>query len=60
MRYGQENEEAVITEYLGSVTDYLGNGIKQGNLDKVLDIIDDYIDLKEALDACENCNSMDI
>ena len=44
MKYGQGNEESVITEYLDS---HLENGIKQKNLDKVLDLIDEYIELKE-------------
>ena len=46
MEYGQGNEESVITEYLGF---HLENGIKQRNLDKVLDLIDEYVELKEAL-----------
>lgn len=46
MKYGQGNEESVITEYL----DFnLENGIKQKNLDKILDLIDEYIELKEVL-----------
>lgn len=46
MKYGQGNEESVITEYLDS---HLEDGIKQKNLDKVLDLIDEYVELKEAL-----------
>lgn len=43
-RYGSGNDETVITEYLDA---HLENGIKQKNLDFVLDLIDTYIDLKE-------------
>ena len=42
--YGTGNEETVITEYLDS---HLENGIKQKNLDFVLDLIDEYVELKE-------------
>lgn len=45
MRYGQGNDESVITEYLNS---HLEEGIKQKNLDKILDLIDEYVDLIEA------------
>ena len=45
MRYGQGNDESVITEYLDS---HLEEGIKQKNLDKILDLIDEYVDLIEA------------
>lgn len=47
MVYGQGNDQSIITEYLDS---HLENGIKQKNLDKILDIIDDYIELKEEFD----------
>lgn len=47
MVYGQQNDESIITEYLDSHLEY---GIKQKNLDKILDIIDDYIELKEEFD----------
>ena len=46
MIYGQENDESVITKYLDS---HLEDGIMQKNLDRILDIIDDYIELKEWL-----------
>lgn len=46
MQYGCGNEESIITEYLDA---HLEKGIKQKNLDKILDIIDTYVDLKEAL-----------
>lgn len=42
--YGQQDDESVITKYLDG---HLEDGIKQKNLDKILDIIDDYIELKE-------------
>ena len=45
-QYGSGNDETIITEYLDS---HLENGIKQKNLDKVLDIIDDYAELKESI-----------
>lgn len=44
-RYGTGNEETVITEYLNS---NLENGIKQKNLDKILDLVDEYVEFKEA------------
>lgn len=43
MRYGQGDDESVITEYLDA---HLEEGIKQKNLDKVLDLIDDYVELR--------------
>lgn len=46
MIYGQENDESVITKYLDA---HIESEITQKNLDKILDIIDDYIDLKEKL-----------
>lgn len=45
-QYGSGNDEIVITEYLDS---HLEGGIKQANLDKVLDLIDDYIEIKESV-----------
>ena len=45
-RYGSGDEETVITEYLDA---HLEDGIKQKNLDFVLDLIDGYVDLKEAV-----------
>ena len=46
-RYGSGDEETIITEYLDA---HLENGIKQKNLDFVLDMIDMYADLKEAIE----------
>jgi hypothetical protein len=46
-RYGSGNDETIITEYLDT---HLENGIKQKNLDLVLDLIDRYVDLKEAIE----------
>jgi len=46
-RYGSGNDETVITEYLDA---HLENGIKQKNLDFVLDLIDTYVDLRECLE----------
>lgn len=45
-RYGSGNDETIITEYLDA---HLENGIKQKNLDFILDLIDEYIDLLEAI-----------
>lgn len=45
MKYGQGNDESIITEYLDG---HICEGIKQKNLDKILDIIDDYIQLVES------------
>ena len=44
MTYGQEDDETMVTKYLDA---YIKKGIKQKNLDKILNIIDDYIDLVE-------------
>ena len=45
-RYGSGDEETVITEYLDA---HLENGIKQKNLDLVLDLMDDFVELKESV-----------
>ena len=45
--YGNGDEETIITEYLDA---HIENGIKQKNLDLVLDIIDMYADLLESLE----------
>lgn len=45
-RYGSGDDEMVITEYLDA---HLENGIKQKNLDFVLDLMDLYVDLVESL-----------
>ena len=45
--YGGGDEETIITEYLDA---HLENGIKQKNLDLVLNIIDMYADLLESLE----------
>ena len=47
-RYGSENDETIITEYLENT--HLENGIKQKNFDTILDLIDEYIDLKESVE----------
>lgn len=46
-RYGSRDDETIITEYLDS---HLENGIKQKNLDFVLDLIDEYVELIECLE----------
>ena len=45
-RYGSGDDVTIITEYLDA---HLENGIKQKNLDLILDLIDEYVDLKEAV-----------
>lgn len=47
VQYGSGNDETVITEYLD---EDLENGIKQKNLDTVLDLMDEYVDLKESVE----------
>ena len=49
-RYGSGNDETIITEYLDA---HLENGIKQKNLDLVLDLIDMYVELVEILGGGE-------
>lgn len=44
MIYGQEDEDSLITNYLDA---HIETAIKQRNLDRILDIIDNYIDLAE-------------
>lgn len=46
MKYGNGEDEDIVTEYLDA---HLEDGIKQKNLDMILDIIDEYIELKESL-----------
>lgn len=46
MIYGQGNNDSIITEYLNS---NLENGIKQKNLDLILDLIDEYVEVVESL-----------
>ena len=45
-KYGSGNDETVITEYLDA---HLENGIKQKNLDFILDLMDLYVDLVESI-----------
>lgn len=45
--YGSGDEETIITEYLDA---HLENGIKQKNLDLVLDMMDIYVYLLESLE----------
>ena len=56
-RYGSGDNETVITEYLDA---YLEGGIKQKNLDLVLDLMDEFVELKELvmgakMSACDHC-----
>ena len=48
--YGQEDDNAIITSYPNS---NLEDGIKQCNLDRILDLIDDYVELVEAIEEEE-------
>lgn len=50
-RYGSSDEDAVIAEYLDA---HLEGGIQQKNLDFVLDLIDEYVELEEAVERSEN------
>lgn len=45
-RYGNGDDETVITEYLDA---HLEGGIKQKNLDLVLDLMDEFVELKESV-----------
>ena len=47
MIYGQEDDNAIITSYLNS---NLEGGIKQCNLDRILDLIDEYVELVESIE----------
>ena len=53
MIYGQKDDNAIITRYVNS---NLENGIKQCNLDFILDLIDEYVELIEALSIKEDLN----
>ena len=46
MVYGTGNDESIITSYLDA---HLENGIKQKNLDFILDLIGENIELLESL-----------
>lgn len=52
-KYGEGNDETVVTEYLDS---HLEGGIKQKNLDNVLDLIDNYVELRESIDKGQKGN----
>lgn len=45
--YGSIKDEDVITKYLDA---HLCGGIQQKNLDKILDLIDEFIELKEEIE----------
>lgn len=45
-RYGIGDDETVITEYLDA---HLEGGIKQKNLDLILDLMDEFVELKESV-----------
>ena len=45
-RYGSGDDDTVITEYLDA---HLEGGIKQNNLDLVLNLMDEFIELKESV-----------
>ena len=44
LTYGLINNEEIVEKYLDT---HLCGGIQQQNLDKILDIMDDFIELKE-------------
>ena len=44
--YGSGDDETIVIEYLNA---HLENGIKQKNLDFILDLIDLYVDLIESI-----------
>ena len=48
--YGSGDDETIITSYLDA---HLENGIKQQNLDTVLDLIDEYIELNESVKSSD-------
>lgn len=50
-RYGSGDDETVITKYLDA---HLEGGIKQKNLDLVLDLMDEFVELKESVMEGEN------
>lgn len=50
-RYGIRDDETVITEYLNA---HLEGGIKQKNLDLILDLMDEFVELKESVMKGEN------
>ena len=45
-RYGSGDDETIITEYLDA---HLEGGIKQKNLDLILDLMDEFVELKESI-----------
>ena len=47
MIYGQKDDNAIITSYPNS---NLEGGIKQCNLDHILDLIDEYVELVESIE----------
>lgn len=52
--YGSGNNDTIITEYLDS---HLEKGIKQKNLDFILDLIDNYVYLVESCYCTDLLNS---
>lgn len=50
-RYGTGGDDTVVTEYLDA---HLEGGIQQKNLDFVLDLIDEYVELKETVERSRN------
>ena len=53
-KYGSGDDETVVTEYLDA---NLEGGIKQKNLDKVLDLMDDYVELRESISESQKGNN---
>lgn len=50
-RYGSGDDETVITEYLDA---HLEEDVKQKNLDLVLDLMDEFVELKESVMEGDN------
>lgn len=52
--YGQMNDKCFVTKYLDA---HLYGGIQQKNLDKILDLLDEYIDLVEKVEENDHVYS---
>ena len=50
-RYGSGDDETVIIEYLDA---HLEEDVKQKNLDLVLDLMDEFVELKESVMEGDN------
>lgn len=50
-RYGTGGDDTVVTEYLDA---HFEDGIQQKSLDFVLNLIDEYVELEEAVERSRN------